>query len=138
MIREIMKDPIFLSQKAKPVTKPNAALVRDMIDTCNAIDYCLCVGMAANMIGVNEQVIVICDEPLPLVMYNPKIIGTSKQRNKSKEACLCHTTQKEVLRYDRIKVEYYDEAFAKRIKTFTGFRAMIVQHELDHLEGILI
>lgn len=138
MIREIMKDPIFLSQKAKPVTKPNPALIQDMLDTMSVQNYCTCVGMAANMIGVNEQVIVICDEPLPLVMYNPKIIGNSKHKSKSSEACLCHKGVKETLRYDRIKVAYYDESFSKRIKTFTGFRAIIVQHEIDHCEGILI
>lgn len=138
MIREIMKDPIFLSQKAKSVTKPNPALIQDMIDTINAQTHCVCVGMAANIIGVNERVIVICDEPIPLVMYNPEIISKSKQRNKSNEACLCHIGYKETLRYDKIKVAYCDETFSKRIKTFSGLRAIIVQHELDHCEGILI
>lgn len=95
MIREIMKDPIFLSQKAKPVTKPNPALIQDMLDTMSVQNYCTCVGMATNMIGVNEQVIVICDEPLPLVMYNPKsLVLASIKARAVKLACVIRESRK--------------------------------------------
>lgn len=137
MIKELMKDPIFLSQKAKWVDVLDPSLIQDLQDTLRA-HAANCVGMAANMIGVNQRVIIIVHEGTPLVMVNPELRKTSGNRYTCEEGCLCHKGMKQAQRYEKIKVSYLDENMRPKIRTFQGFSAQIIQHELDHCEGILI
>lgn len=137
MIKEIVKDTIFLSQKATLASKEDLYIIEDLKDTLKA-NLDRCVGMAANMIGYNKSIIIVLEEDHFLIMINPVIIKTSNQTYQTSEGCLSHTGQKEILRYEKIKVEYLDEQFKKKIKTYTGYVAQIIQHEIDHLNGILI
>lgn len=137
MIKEIVKDTIFLSQKATLASKEDLYIIEDLKDTLKA-NLDRCVGMAANMIGYNKSIIIVLEENHFLIMINPVIIKTSNQTYQTSEGCLSHTGQKETLRYEKIKVEYLDEQFKKKIKTYTGYVAQIIQHEIDHLNGILI
>ena len=90
------------------------------------------------MIGQNKAVIIFLEDEKMHVMYNPEIIKTSGNYHECEEGCLSHVGQKSVKRYETIKVSYFDESFKKKIKTYTGFTARIIQHECDHLKGILI
>lgn len=137
MIKEICKDILFLSKKAEEVTKEDEYLIQDLKDTLKAHQE-ECVGMAANMIGVNKKMIIIDDHGQVVVMINPQVIQTTGTPKLKEEGCLCHSTLHEVIRYDKIKVKYLDTQFKIKIKTYQGFTAQIIQHELDHLEGKLI
>jgi len=137
MIKEIVKDDFFLSQVAEKATKEDLYIGTDLKDTLQAHLH-ECVGMAGNMIGYNKAVIIFLEDEKMHVMYNPEIIKTSGNYHECEEGCLSHVGQKSVKRYETIKVSYFDESFKKKIKTFTGFTAQIIQHECDHLKGILI
>jgi peptide deformylase len=131
-----MKDPIFLSQKSAPATQEDLSVARDLLDTLYAHREG-CVGMAANMIGVAKRVIVFDDEGTYMVMFNPEIIkGTGAYV--AEEGCLSLPGVRQVKRYRSIKVQYQTEAFQTRLKTFHGWTAQIIQHEIDHCNGVLI
>ena len=136
MVREIMRDEAFLSQKAEPATLEDLAVAQDLLDTLTAHKDG-CVGMAANMIGVCKRIIVFDNEGTYMVMFNPEIIKRSEPYQ-TKEGCLSLPGMRDTKRWKSIKVQYQNEKFQLRYKTFTGWTAQIIQHEIDHCEGILI
>ena len=136
MVREIMQDEAFLSQKAEPATLEDLAVAQDLLDTLTAHKDG-CVGMAANMIGVCKRIIVFDNEGKYMVMFNPEIIKKSGPYE-AEEGCLSLTGTRKAKRWQSIKVQYQNERFQTRFKTFTGWTAQIIQHEIDHCEGILI
>lgn len=136
MIRPIMKDPIFLSQKASPATVLELPVAQDLRDTLQA-HRDGCVGMAANMIGVAKRIIIFDDEGSVTVMFNPEIVKCSGVYE-AEEGCLSLSGTRRAKRYRSIKVQYQNERFETRLKTYTGFTAQIIQHEIDHCNGVLI
>lgn len=137
MIREIVKDTFFLSQKSEPATRQDQPVIQDLLDTVRA-NADRCVGMAANMIGERKTILVAQVGKDYLVMVNPKIVDHSKQCYETEESCLSLTGQRPVKRYSVIVVEYLDRKFKRKKQTFRDFEAQIIQHEMDHFEGILI
>ncbi len=139
MIKKIVKDQMFLSGKAMQATKEDQYIIQDLYDTLKAYEN-KCVGMAANMIGYQKAIIIIYDleKKQPFVMINPKVVQTSGKYYETMEGCLSLEGERPTKRYPQIKVEYDNENWQKRIKTYKGFTAQIIQHELDHLEGIII
>lgn len=138
MIREIVKDSLFLSRVSEKADKNDEAIGLDLLDTLLANQE-RCVGMAANMIGFLKNIIAFQNEDTSYtLMYNPEIIQTFGQPKLKLEGCLCHHTQKEAKRYDKIKVRYLDSRFKLKIATYSDFTAQIIQHEIDHCQGILI
>ena len=138
MIKEIMHDEKFLTQKAEIATKEDLYIADDLRDTLLA-NKDKCVGMAANMIGINKKIIIFEDENKNyLIMFNPEII--KKQNSfETEESCLSlQGYPKKTKRYKIIKVRWQNEKFEWRIKSFTGWTAQIIQHEIDHCDGILI
>ena len=131
-----MRDEAFLSQKAEPATLEDLAVAQDLLDTLTAHKDG-CVGMAANMIGVCKRIIVFDNEGKYMVMFNPEIIKKSGPYE-AEEGCLSLTGTRKARRWQSIKVQYQNEQFQTRFKTFTGRIAQIIQHEIDHCEGILI
>ena len=136
MIREICKDTFFLSQKSEPATPDDLPVAEDLLQTL-AHHREGCVGMAANMIGVNRRIIAFDNEGEYMVMFNPEIIKKSEPYQ-TQEGCLSLTGVRPAKRWKTIKVRYQNEKFQERIKTFTGWTAQIIQHEVDHCEGIII
>ena len=136
MVCEICKDERFLAQKAEPATADDLAVARDLLDTLTA-HRDGCVGMAANMIGVNRCIFVFDNEGALMVMFNPVIVRQSGAYA-AEEGCLSLTGTRKTKRFQTIKVQWQNEKFQTRIKTFTGFTAEIIQHEIDHCEGVLI
>ena len=136
MIREIMKDKTFLSQKAESATPEDLPVAQDLLDTLEANKE-RCVGMAANMIGFNKRIIVFDNEGTYMVMFNPEIIKQSGPYQVV-EGCLSLDGTRPAKRWWSIKVCYQNEKFQERFKTFTGWTAQIIQHEVDHCEGIII
>ena len=136
MIREIVHDPIFLAQKSHAATLEDLDVAQDLLDTLTAHREG-CVGMAANMIGVLKRIIAVDNEGSYLVMFNPEIIKTA-QPYEAEEGCLSLSGIRKTKRFRQIKVRYQNQDFAIRIKTFTGWTAQIIQHEIDHCNGILI
>ena len=136
MIREIMRDEAFLSQKAEPATLEDLPVAQDLLDTLTAHKDG-CVGMAANMIGVRKRIIAFDGEGKYMVMFNPEIVKKSGPYE-AEEGCLSLTGTRKAKRWQSIKVRYQNEQFQIRFKTFTGWTAQIIQHEIDHCEGILI
>lgn len=136
MIREIMKDPIFLAQKSVPATKEDLPVAQDLRDTLAAHREG-CVGMAANMIGVAKRIIIFDNEGSDMVMFNPEIVKFSGPY-RTEEGCLSLSGVRPTLRYRSIKVKYQNEDFSVRFKTFTDWTAQIIQHEIDHCDGRLI
>ena len=136
MIREIMRDETFLAQKAEPATPEDLPVAQDLLDTLEANKE-RCVGMAANMIGVNKRIIIFDHEGTYMVMFNPKIIKRSGPYQ-TEEECLSLEGTRPAKRWQSIKVRYQNEKFQERFKTFTGWTAQIIQHEVDHCEGIII
>ncbi len=136
MIREICKDPILLSRKAEPAALEDVELAGDLLDTLKAHKDG-CVGMAANMIGVCKRIIAFENQGSYMVMFNPEILKKS-QPYEAEEGCLSLPGSRKTPRYQVIKVRWQNEKFQERIKTFSGFPAQIIQHEIDHCEGILI
>lgn len=136
MVQEICKDTEFLAQKAQPATIEDISVAADLLETLQA-HHEECVGMAANMIGVNKRIIAFeCDGEY-MVMFNPQIIKKS-DRYEIKEGCLSLSGMRTATRWKSIKVQYQNEQFQTRFKTFTEWTAQIIQHEIDHCEGILI
>ena len=136
MIREICRDETFLAQKAAPATADDLATAQDLLDTL-AAHKSGCVGMAANMIGVNKHIIAFDNEGTYMVMFNPVIVRQSGPYE-AQEGCLSLTGVRKTKRFQTIKVQWQNEQFQTRLKTFTGWTAEIIQHEIDHCEGILI
>ena len=136
MIREIMRDEAFLTQKAESATPEDLPVARDLLDTLEA-NKDRCVGMAANMIGINKRIIVFDNEGTYMVMFNPEIIKRSGPYQ-TEEGCLSLEGTRPTKRWESIKVRYQNEKFQERFKTFTGWTAQIIQHEADHCEGIII
>ena len=136
MIREICRDETFLAQKAAPATADDLATAQDLLDTLTAHKDG-CVGMAANMIGVCKRIIAFDNEGTYMVMFNPVIIKSSGAYE-AEEGCLSLTGTRKTKRFQTIKVQWKNERYQTRIKTFTGWTAEIIQHEIDHCEGIVI
>lgn len=136
MIQPIMKDIKFLSIPSTPATKLDLKVAQDLKDTLSFYSD-RCVGMAANMIGVSKNIIIFSVGPCQIVMFNPKITKKSKPY-KTEEGCLSLQGQRACTRYEKITVEYQDENFKKQIQSYEGFVAQIIQHEIDHLSGIII
>ena len=136
MIRDIMRDETFLAQKAELATSDNLPVAQDLLDTLEANKE-RCVGMAANMIGVNKRIIAFDNEGTYMVMFNPEIIKRSGPYQTA-EGCLSLEGARPAKRWQSIKVRYQNEKFQERFKTFTGWTAQIIQHEVDHCEGIII
>lgn len=137
MIREIVKDTFFLSQKSEPATRQDQPVIQDLLDTVRA-NADRCVGMAANMIGERKTILVAQAGKDYLVMVNPKIVDHSRQCYETEESCLSLAGQRPVKRYSVIVVEYLDRKFKRKKQTFRDFEAQIIQHEMDHFEGIII
>ena len=136
MVREICKDEAFLAQKAEPATVDDLVVAQDLLDTLVAHKDG-CVGMAANMIGVNKRIIAFDNEGEYMVMFNPTIVKQSGLYE-AEEGCLSLTGTRKAKRFQTIKVQWQNEKFQTRLKTFTGWTAEIIQHEIDHCEGIII
>ena len=136
MVQEIMRDEVFLSQKAEPATPEDLPIAQDLLDTL-AAHKDGCVGMAANMTGVSKRIIAFDNEGKYMVMFNPEIIKKSSLYE-AEEGCLSLTGTCKAKRWKSIKVQYQNEKFQTRFKTFTGWTAQIIQHEIDHCEGVLI
>ena len=136
MVREICKDEAFLAQKAEPATADDLGVAQDLLDTLVAHKDG-CVGMAANMIGVNKRIIAFDNEGEYMVMFNPSIVKQSGLYE-TEEGCLSLTGTRRTKRFQTIKVQWQNEKFQTRLKTFTGWTAEIIQHEIDHCEGIII
>ena len=136
MVREICKDEAFLAQKAEPATTNDLGVAQDLLDTLTAHKDG-CVGMAANMIGVNKRIIAFDNEGEYMVMFNPTIVKQSGPYE-AEEGCLSLTGTRKAKRFQTIKVQWQNEKFQTRLKTFTGWTAEIIQHEIDHCEGIII
>ena len=136
MIREICRDETFLSQKAEPAAPEDLQTGADLLET---LEYHKegCVGMAANMIGVKKRIIAFDNEGQYMVMFNPEIIKKSGPYD-TEEGCLSLTGVRPARRWRSIKVRWQNENFQERLKTFSGWTAQIIQHEMDHCEGILI
>ncbi|AIY83853.1 MAG: peptide deformylase [Clostridium baratii] len=136
MIRPVVKDILFLGQKSEIATKEDISVIDDLVDTLRAnLEHC--VGMAANMIGIKKRILVFSVGNIIVPMVNPVIL---KKENsyETEESCLSLTGFRKTMRYETIEVEYFDRNFKKHKEIFTGFTAQIIQHEMDHFEGIII
>ena len=136
MIRDICKDEFFLSQKAEPAMTDDLAIARDLLDTLTAHKDG-CVGMAANMIGVNKSIIAFDNIGECMVMFNP-VIRKKDTPYETEESCLSLDGVRKTTRYENIEVEYYDFSWKKQRKKLSGWTAQICQHEIDHLSGRII
>ena len=136
MIRPVVRDPVFLAQKSAPATTEDLQAARNLLDALEAHKDG-CVGMAANMIGVSRCVIAFDNEGAYMVMFNPEIVKSSGPYT-AEEGCLSLDGLRKAKRYRSIKLQYQNEQFQTRLKTFKGWTAQIIQHEIDHCNGILI
>ena len=136
MNRPIVHDPLFLALKSEPASEADRQVIVDLLDTLRA-NLDRCVGMAANMIGVRKRIIVFCSGPMQMIMVNPRITSKAGEYE-AEEGCLSLAGVRKAKRYQRITVSYQDQAFRQRTGTFEGFTAQIIQHEIDHCDGILI
>ena len=136
MIREIMRDIEFLKIPSQAATAADAAIADDLLETLKA-NAGKCVGMAANMIGVSKRIIVFEDEKGYAEMFNPVILKKSTPFE-AEEGCLSLTGTRKAKRYQEIKVQWQTRDMKTRVKNFSGFTAQIIQHEIDHLSGIII
>ena len=137
MVRELIHDPFLLARKSTPATKDDLAVAQDLLDTLLAHRES-CVGMAANMIGVCVRIIVFDNEGTPMTMLNPEILKAEGEYE-TEEGCLSLLGgPRKTKRFQKIKVRWQTPDFQTRIKTFTGWTAQIIQHEVDHCNGILI
>ena len=137
MVKEVVHDPIFLSFKSEPASRDDLPIAKDLLDTLSANKEA-CVGMAANMIGVRKRIIVFDNEGSYMTMFNPEILKMTGPYD-TEEGCLSLLGgPRPCKRYQSIKVRWQNETFQTRIKTFTGWPAQIIQHEIDHCNGILI
>lgn len=136
MVKPIVRDVFFLSQKSVPATKDDLQIGRDLMDTLRA-NRDRCVGMAANMIGVKKNIIIVNMGMIDVVMFNPVIMSKDTPYD-TEEGCLSLEGVRKTKRYENIEVEYYDFAWKKQRKKLSGWTAQICQHEIDHLAGIII
>lgn len=136
MIRDICKDEKFLAQKAELANEQDINIAQDLLETLEH-HKAGCVGMAANMIGVNKRIIAFDNEGTYMVMFNPEIVKKS-EAYQTEEGCLSLTGVRPTKRWKSIKVKYQNDKFQVRFKTFTGWTAQIIQHEIDHCDGIII
>ena len=137
MVREVVHDPILLSGSAEPATPEDLPVALDLLDTLRA-NQDACVGMAANMIGVRKRIIIFDNQGSYMTMFNPQILKMSEPYD-TQEGCLSLLGgPRPCKRYQTIKVQWQNENFQTRIKTFSGWTAQIIQHEIDHCNGILI
>ena len=136
MIQPLMKNPMFLSIPSSPATKEDLPVARDLVDTLHAhADHC--VGMAANMIGVHKRIIVVATGLAPMVMINPVITKKSSPYT-AEEGCLSLMGVRQITRYKHIEVDFLGMDMKPRHQSFTDFLAQIIQHEVDHCDGMLI
>jgi len=136
MIKPIIKDMFFLGQKSEPATRQDLPVGQDLMDTLRA-NQDRCVGMAANMIGVKKRIIIVNIGIMNVVMYNPVIVKKDSPFE-TEEGCLSLTGVRKTTRHRNIEVEYYDSSWKKHRQAYSGWTAQIIQHECDHLEGIII
>jgi len=137
MVRELVHDPLFLGVRSKLAAKEDRAVAKDLLDTLTAHNTA-CVGMAANMIGKAVRIIAFNDNGRYTVMYNPEIVGKASPYE-TEEGCLSLLGEpRKTTRYKTIKVRYQDASFTWKTKSYTGFTAQIIQHEVDHCNGVLI
>ena len=136
MVKQIVRDQIFLQQKSKPATEADAQVIVDLMDTLKA-NLDRCVGMAANMIGVKKQIIVVAAGPFVFPMVNP-VITKKSGRYETEESCLSLDGVRPCVRYDEIEVDYLNQNFQPKHGKYSGFTAQIIQHEIQHFSGELI
>ncbi|MGN0586881.1 MAG: peptide deformylase [Oscillospiraceae bacterium] len=137
MVKEIVKDPLVLKIKSTPADRSDIQTVRDLLDTVKA-NSDRCAGMAANMIGVHKTILVALVGNEYIAMINPKITDRYKETYETEEGCLSLTGTRPVKRHSIITVEYLDKSFKRKKRVFRGYEAEIIQHEIDHFDGILI
>ncbi len=136
MVKKIVRDQFFLSLKSEPATEADAQVVQDLLDTLKA-NHDHCVGMAANMIGVKKNIIVVAAGPFQFAMINA-VITKKSGAFQTEEGCLSLDGVRPCTRYNEIEVDYLDQNFKKQHGKYSGFTAQIIQHELDHVAGIVI
>ena len=136
MFNKIVKDPLFLAQKSVDATESDKQVVTDLLDTLRD-NLGHCVGMAANMIGVKKNIIVVAARPFQFAMINPVITNKSGEYQ-TEEGCLSLTGVRPCTRYQEIEVDYLDQTFKKQHGKYFGWTAQIIQHEIDHCNGIVI
>ncbi len=136
MVRQIVRDTFFLSQKSAPATQADRAVVADLIDTVRA-NQDRCAGMAANMIGFHKRIIAFNAGSVAVALINPEIIR-HEQPYETEEGCLSLPGQRKTTRYQTIEVSYLDQSFKPHRQVYTGWIAQVIQHEIDHCDGILI
>ena len=136
MVRPIIHDPFFLAQKSEMATEADWQIAEDLLDTLRA-NLDRCVGMAANMIGVKKAIIVVAAGPIQFVMINP-VITKKKGVYQTEEGCLSLEGVRPCTRYYEIEVDYQDQNFQKQHGKYSGWIAQIIQHEMDHVQGIVI
>ena len=136
MIKPIVKDILFLSQKSEPSTEKDSEVIKDLQDTLAAHREG-CVGMAANMIGIHKAIIVFNNQGQMMEMFNP-VITASSGSYETEEGCLSLDGVRKTKRFQYIKVRYQDRQFISHVKRFSGWEAQIIQHEIDHCNGIII
>ena len=136
MVKKIVRNPLFLAKKAQPATEADKQVVTDLMDTLRA-NLNHCVGMAANMIGVNKAIIVVAVGPIQFVMINP-VITKRSGAYQTEEGCLSLEGVRPCTRYQEIQVDYLDQNFKQQHGKFSGWTAQIIQHEIDHCNGIVI
>ena len=136
MVKKIVKDPLFLAQKSEDATEADRQVVEDLLDTLRA-NWDNCVGMAANMIGVRKNIIVVASGPFQFAMINPVITKKSGEYQ-TEEECLSLSGKRPCTRYMEIEVDYLDQNFKKQHGEYSGWTAQIIQHEIDHCRGIVI
>ena len=136
MVKQIVRDIFFLGQPSEPATQADLSVGRDLLDTLQA-NREACVGMAANMIGVKKNIIIVNMGMIDVVMFNPVIISR-RGRYETEEGCLSLEGVRKTTRYQEIEVEYYDSSWKKQRQKLSGWTAQIVQHEINHLSGKII
>lgn len=136
MVKPIRRDVFFLNQKSEPATKADAQVVTDLLDTLRA-NQARCVGMAANMIGVRKRIIVVNMGMMNMAMINP-VITKKTGAYQTEEGCLSLEGVRPTTRYQEIEVEFLDIGWKKQKQSYSGWIAQIIQHECDHLDGIVI
>lgn len=136
MVKDIVRDEAFLSLPSAEAVKADSAVVNDLVDTLKA-NLSRCVGMAANMIGVRKRIIAVAAGPAVFVMINP-VITKRRGEYTANEGCLSLSGMRKCTRWEEIEVEYFDSSWNRRKGSFSGFTAEIIQHEVDHLSGIVI
>ena len=136
MVKQIVRDIFFLGQPSEPATQADLSVGRDLLDTLQA-NREACVGMAANMIGVKKNIIIVNMGLIDVVMFNPVIISR-RGRYETEEVCLSLEGVRKTTRYQEIEVEYYDSSWKKQRQKLSGWTAQIAQHEIDHLSGKII